>query len=56
MDDPTGVDPAPGLTLDDVTCTTAGGQAFRCVATYSNGMTEQLDVAVGPDGHTWTTV
>jgi hypothetical protein len=56
MDDPSGADPSPGLTLDAVTCTTAGGQAFRCVATYSNGMTEQFDVSVGADGHTWTTV
>ncbi len=56
IDDPTGADSSPGLTLDDVTCTTAGGQAFRCLGTYSNGMTEQFDVAVAPDGHTWTTV
>ena len=56
MDDPTGADRSPGLTLDDVTCTTAGGQAFRCVGTYSNGMTEQFDVSVASDGHTWTTV
>jgi hypothetical protein len=51
-----GADPTPGLTLDDVTCRTAGGQAFRCVGTYSNGTTEQFDVAVAADGHTWTTV
>jgi len=56
MDDPTSGDSAPGLTLDDVACTTLGGQAFRCVGTYSNGMTEQFDVAVASDGHTWSTV
>jgi hypothetical protein len=56
IDDPTNPDRSPGLSVDDVSCTMTGGQAFRCVGTYSNGMTERFDVAVGADGHTWSTV
>jgi hypothetical protein len=55
IDDPTSEHYAVGLRLDRVTCTITGPEAFRCIGTYSNGMTEQVDVAAAGDGHTWVT-
>jgi hypothetical protein len=55
MDDPGSEHHSVGLQLDRVTCTTTGPQAFRCSGTYSNGLTEQFDVAALLDGHTWVT-
>jgi len=55
MDDPTSEHHATGLRLESVTCRTTGPDAFRCSGTYSNGVTEQVDVAAVGDGHTWAT-
>jgi hypothetical protein len=55
MDDPSSEHHTIGLRLDHVICTITGPQAFRCSGTYSNGMTEQVDVAAAGDGHTWVT-
>jgi hypothetical protein len=55
MDDPSSEHYAIGLRLDRVTCRVTGPEAFRCIGTYSNGMTEQVDVAAAGDGHTWVT-
>jgi len=55
MDDPTSEHHATGLRLEHVTCRTTGPEAFRCSGTYSNGTTEQVDVAAVGDGHTWAT-
>jgi hypothetical protein len=55
MDDPSSAHYAVGVRLDRVTCTITGPEAFRCIGTYSNGMTEQVDVAASGDGHTWVT-
>ncbi len=41
------------LELDSVTCVVTGSQTVGCRATYSNGMTEQFEMAVLADGHTW---
>jgi len=41
------------LELDSVTCVITGSQTVGCCATYSNGMTEQFEMAVLADGHTW---
>jgi len=55
MDDPSSEHHTIGLRLDHVTCTITGPQAFRCSGTYSDGRTEQVDVAAVGDGHTWVT-
>jgi len=55
MDDPNSEHRAIGLRLDHVICTITGPQAFRCSGTYSNGITERVDVAAVGDGHTWVT-
>lgn len=53
--DPADASYSPGLRVDTVTCRSAGAQAFACVATYSDGTQEQVDVAAVAGGHTWTT-
>jgi hypothetical protein len=55
IDDPGSAHYSIGLRLDRVTCVTRGPEAFRCTGSYSNGMTEQFDVAALADGHTWVT-
>jgi hypothetical protein len=45
-----------GLRLDNVTCMITGGQALTCRATYSNGTTEEFEMAALADGHTWVVV
>ena len=41
-----------GLQLDQMNARPQGPQALRCRGTYSNRMTEQVDVAALSDGHT----